>query len=115
MVLCESLLPVRSQRGCRLEDGSSSHLVPDATEGFLGESEMLQGLLMWMMSWDGDWELQVPLSRRGLAGVGPAEGTSEDLRNGLPGEPALCQGLPAGTWGAPPASGVQKMISTTAW
>lgn len=63
-----------------------------------------------MMSWDGDWEQQVPLSRRGLAGVVLAEGISEDLKNGLCGETALCQGLPAATWGVPPASGVQKMI-----
>lgn len=45
----------------------------------------------------------------------PAEGAFKDLRNGLPGELALCQGLTAGTWGVPPTSDVQKMISTTAW
>lgn len=87
----------------------------NATWGFLGAAKMLQGLLSWMLSLDEDQEQQVPLSRRGLGGVVPAEGTSKDLRNGLPGELGLCQQLHAGTWGVPPASGVQKMISSTAW
>lgn len=50
-----------------------------AIQGPLGESKMLPGFLTWMMSWDGDLAQEIPLSRRGLAGVLVAEGTSEDL------------------------------------
>lgn len=50
MVFCKSLLPLRSWGVCRLEGGSSSYLVPDATQGLLGESNMLQGSFTWMMS-----------------------------------------------------------------
>lgn len=82
-------------------------MVPDAARGHLRESKTLRGLLAWMMSWDGDWEQQVPLSRRGLAGVRLAEGTSKDVL-----EMALV------SWPSARGctrSGAQKMVSITAW
>lgn len=82
-------------------------MVPDASQGHLCESKTLWGLLAWMMSWDGDWEQQVPLCRRGLTAVRLAEGTYKDVL-----EMALV------SWPSARGctrSGAQKMVSIVAW